>query len=354
MKKLYSLIAAAILITVALQANAQSGFDNLLKSGPGDATKLINAYANPLFKGFGVGLNSGWNNTASTKKLLRFDLRITASAAFVPVSDKTFDVTKIGLSSAVTPADPTKTIAPTIGGSSNPGPVMNINDNNGKPVDQLTLPKGYTSIIPAPTVQLTIGLIQNTDVTVRAIPSISLGSSLGSVSMFGLGLKHNLMHDILGKKATVVPFDLAIAFGYSRLNLNIPVNVQPSANAQPADAQQSTDFSNQRIEGHFNSFMAQAIISKKLLFFTPFLSVGYNSTNTSVGAMGNYPVSSSSSLIGGPRYVTYTNPVTINEKSINGMRADLGFQLNLAVFRIYASYSIAQYQSVNAGIGFGF
>lgn len=160
------------------------------------------------------------------------------------------------------------------------------------------------------------------------------------------------MHDILGKAATIVPFDLAVAFGYSRLNLNIPVSVQPSANAQPANAQQSTDFSNQHIEGHFNSFMAQAIISKKLLFFTPFLSVGYNSANTSVGAIGNYPVTSSSLI--GPRYVTYTNPVTINEKSINGMRTDLGFQLNLAVFRIYASYSIAQYSSVNGGIGFGF
>jgi hypothetical protein len=63
MKKIYSLIAVAILITVALQANAQSGFDNLLKSGPGDATKLVSAYADPLFKGFGVGLNSGWNNS---------------------------------------------------------------------------------------------------------------------------------------------------------------------------------------------------------------------------------------------------------------------------------------------------
>src|SRR5882757_9464174 len=141
MKKLYSLITTVVLIAVALGAHAQNnsssdggGFDQLIKSSPADATKLMQAYANPLFKGFGVGLNSGWNNTASTKKLLHFDLRITASAAFVPVSDKTFDVTKIGLSNNVTPADPTKTIAPTIGGSSNTGPVMNIKDNNGKTV----------------------------------------------------------------------------------------------------------------------------------------------------------------------------------------------------------------------------
>ncbi len=39
-----------------------------------------------LFKGFGNGLNGGWTNTAKTKKLLHFELRITATGAFTPAS----------------------------------------------------------------------------------------------------------------------------------------------------------------------------------------------------------------------------------------------------------------------------
>src|SRR6201996_6283519 len=132
MKKIYILTTVALLITGAFKANAQSsddsGFDQLIKSSPGDATKLLQNFAEPLFKGFGVGLNSGWNNTAKTKKFLHFDLRLTANVAMVPVSDQSFDVTKIGLSNHLTPdaSSPTN-IAPSFAGDKNAAtPKMDI------------------------------------------------------------------------------------------------------------------------------------------------------------------------------------------------------------------------------------
>lgn len=356
MKKTLPLLFIVASICTASKVSAQNGFSDLIKSGPGDATKLLNAYAEPMFKGFGVGMNSGWNNTAKAKKLLHFDIRVSASGAFVPASDKTFDVTRIGLSNHVRPADPNQTLAPTIGGNrSNQGPTLNIYDDQGNKVSQFTTPSGKLPLIPAPQIQVTVGLIKNTDITVRGIPSINLGSNAGSISMIGFGVKHDIIQDFVGKRASkLIPFDLAIALGYSRMNSNVPLNVQPDEGAQPANSQQSTDFNNQHIEGHFNSFMAQAIISKQLLFFTPFLAVGYNTVSTHAMTVGNYPVTTGENLIGQPTYTTFPNPISINERSISGMRADVGFQLNLAVFRFYASYSAAQYQSINAGIGFGF
>lgn len=88
MKKIYYLVIITISLITIQKANAQSGFDQLIKSSPADATKLVQAYAEPLFKGFGTGLNSGWNNTAKTNSLFHVDLRLTASAAFVPASIK--------------------------------------------------------------------------------------------------------------------------------------------------------------------------------------------------------------------------------------------------------------------------
>src|ERR1700744_6614703 len=101
MKKVYLLVFIITLTAIAFKSNAQSnnGFDQLIKSSPNDVRALMGAYAEPLFKGLGVGLNSGWNNTAATKKFLHIDLRVTANLAMVPTVDKTFDVTKIGLSS---------------------------------------------------------------------------------------------------------------------------------------------------------------------------------------------------------------------------------------------------------------
>ena len=355
MKKLYILLFAATLLYTAPGAYAQGGFSALIKSGPADATKLVNAYGEPLFKGIGVGLNSGWYSSAKAKKILGFDLRISASATFVPTSDKTFDVSKIGLSSNVRLDDPSHPFAPTFGGStSTQGPLLDIYDDNGQKVGSYTMPSGKLSVIPAPQVQLTIGLVYNTDLTVRGIPTIDMGST-GSVSSIGFGLRHDIMRDIVGKTADkLIPFDLAIAAGYSHLSMSIPMTVNPDEGAKPKDSQQSTDFSNQHIGAAFNNFMIEAIISKKITFFTPFLSVGYNSTHTALGVYGNFPITTGETITGTSTYTSYNNPINITESSINGLRADLGFELTPGFFRLYVSGSIAQYKSVNAGIGFGF
>jgi hypothetical protein len=350
MKNMSVFFTAIILMVSALKVSAQNGFSGLIKSGPGDATRLFDAYADPLFKGFGVGMNSGWNNSAKTKDKLRFDVRITASAAFVPSGDKSFDVTQIGLSNNVRLKAGSPALTPTIGGGNNPTTLEIFDDNNQK-VDEFQLPNGKTSVIPTPQIQVTVGIINNTDLTLRGIPKINLGEDLGSVSMLGFGLKHNIMADF-GTAGKLAPFDLALAFGYNRLNTTVPLDVKPDAGAVPAPGNTNSSFNDQHIEGHFNSFQVQAIISKDFSSFTPFFALGYNTTKTNVNVLGNYPITNSS-LAGQDFYETFTNPISINKKSINGIRADIGFQLKVSFFRVFGSYSIAQYQSVNAGIGFG-
>ena len=355
MKAPYTLFASIILMFVTANVFGQgSSFSALIQSGPGDATKLVNAYGEPLFKGIGAGLNSGWYNSAKPNKLLHFDLRISVSSSFIPASDKTFDVTQIGLSSNVRPDDPSQTIAQTFGGSTHTtGPLMDVYDNNDVKVGSFTMPSGKLGFVPAPQVQLTIGLVQNTDLTVRGIPSITV-NGIGSTSSIGFGIRHDLIQDFVGKGVSkLIPFDLAIAFGYSHLNMNIPLNVQPSNGAQPENNAQSTDFSNQHIAATFNNLMLQLIFSKKVAFFTPFIAVGYNNTHTAFNTVGNYPVNTGESD-GTDTYTTFPNPININETVLDGFRADLGFQLTPGFFRLYVSGSLAAYKSVNAGIGFGF
>jgi hypothetical protein len=359
MKKLYLPLIGIAMLFLSSRASAQNGFSNIIKVSPADATKLLDAYGQPLFKG--VGMNSGWANTAKVKKLLHFELRVSASAAFTPTSDKSFDVTKIGLSSSVTPANPNQTITPTIGGErSNDGVTLNINNSKGKAVSSFNMPKGYLPVIPTPQVQLTVGLLESTDLTIRYIPTVNAGNNVGSVNMIGFGLKHDLTKYMFGPASKVVPFDLSVLFAYSRMNLRANLNVQPDEGATPEDPTAPTNFSNQYTDGHFNSFLGEAILSKTIFFFTPFVAVGYNNATTSLAAIGNYPATTNTTTSVGTGgittheyYTVYTNPVNIHETSISGFRADIGFQLNLGI-RIFASASIAQYKSVNAGIGFGF
>jgi len=355
MKKTYYLLTAIIVLLAHVNSRAQGGFSDVIKVSPGDATKLIQAYGEPLFKGFGAGMNSGWTNTAKPKKLLHFELKFSTTAAYIPTSDKTFDVTKIGLSSGVGPANANNTIAPTIGGErSNDGPEMNVYDADHRVVSTFNLPSGKLPVIPTPQLQLTVGLIDGTDVTVRGFPQINFGGDVGDVSMIGFALKHDLTQYIFGPAKIVVPFNLSILAAYSRLSLNDNLNIQPDEGAQhdPNDANTNTNFSTQHTDAHFNSFLGQLIISKKVLFFTPFAAVGYNTASTHFAAVGNYPVTTRATLTQ-EYYSVYTNPVTINETTISGFRTDIGFQVNFG-FSLFVAYSVAQYSSVTGGFGLSF
>lgn len=352
MKKLYTLITVVILTSAAFTANAQSsddGISDLFKGSPSDVNKLMGAYATPLFKGFGNSLNGGWTNTAKTLGLLHFNVRVTASASIVPQADRTFNINSLNLANIKPQGSP---IAQTFGGDDKLETGITFTDpNNSANTYNTKLPAGVTKYVPAPQVQLTVGIIKNTDFSIRFIPTTQITDDVGKVGMFGFGLKHNFAGD-LGKKA--LPFDLAIAVGYTRLTYEKTLDVQPDASNGGVTG--NTNFSNQTIEGHFSGFNTQVILSKKLLFFTPFVSVGYLTSSTDVGLKGNYPFVTGVDGTGKPKYTSYADPINISGKSasVSGLRADLGFQLNLAIFTIYASGSLAEYKSVNAGIGLGF
>lgn len=353
MKKTGFIFTAIFAIILCSTAKAQDAISGLIKSAPDDATKLLDAYTRPLFKGIGIGANGGWTNTAETKGFLRFDVRLTTSVTFISSSDKTFDVTKLGLRDA-TPTNPNKTVTPTFGGPQNAdGVTLDIRDDNGHKVGTYTLPGGVSSVIPVPQLQATVGLPANTDITVRAIPKIKISDDVGSVSMIGVGLKHNIMRDIAGKTADkLIPFDLAVVVAYSHMSMNKPLTVNPDNGAQPKDNQQSTDFSNQHVNGSFNTVLGELILSKKLPVITPFVAFGYNLGRENVTTVGNYPITTGSTLTH-ETYTTFTDPINIQRNNVDGVRADIGFQLTLGVFRLYASYSQAQYASVNGGIGIG-
>ncbi len=350
-------LTALTLITVisSKKVRAQDDISDFFKSSPADAQKLAVAYLNPLFKGFGTGLNSGWNNSAKSKNMLRFELRLGATGAIVPSSDKSFDVTKIGLSNNIRPANTSQTMAPTVAAKSGQGPEMVVYQNNtNNEVARFRMPEGANlPLIPGPQLQATLGLPKGIDVTLRAMPKINLGEEAGSIGMIGGGLKIELLPLFVPKTVDkLFPLDLALAVGYTQFTYNKPLDVQPG-NAQPASPQDQKDFSTQRIDGKFSGVNVEAIVSKKLALFTPFLSVGYQTAKTEISMLGNYPFVTDENLIGQPTYVTFTDPIKINQKDLNGFRTNLGFQLNLAFFRIYASYTMADYNAVNAGIGFG-
>lgn len=344
MKTNFTSLKKVVLITITalLPFNllAQDEVGELFKGAPEDAQSLVFSYLKPLTTGFSLGLNSGWYTSAKAKKTLRFDIRITASAAIVPTTDKTFDVAKLNLQS-MSPVDPNKTISPTVAGAEVNGVEMKINGNPSAPT--FNLPQGTgIGYIPAPQAQFTIGLPKNIDVSFRYLPTIDMGEA-GKISLFGIGGKVEVLPLILGNKDKVSPVDVAVAIGYTKLKWNLPVEAGNVPN------------SNQKLEVEFSGLSYDAIVSKQLSIFTPFVSVGYNTAESSFKALGDYqfevPLSESDPLT--PGYKTYTNPFAYKNKDVANAKLTAGFQLRLAILKLYASYTMTKYNYVNAGIGLG-
>jgi hypothetical protein len=343
-----------LLLALPCFVYSQSDVSGLIKSSPADATKLAQAYLKPLFKGLGVGLNSGWNNSAHSKNLLRFDLRFGITGAVVPQPDESFDVTKIGLSNNVRPSNPAQTMAPTLSGSKDNSTQLTVYDNNNQALESFTLPGGTgIGLIPAPQLQGSIGLSRGLELSVRAMPTVKLGSDFGSIGMLGGGLKVELIPLISGMADKIFPIDIALAAGYTQFTYEVPLNVPAPAGAIPSSVTQPSDFSNQRVEAKFSGINTEFIVSKRILLFTPFISLGYNSAKTDAGMKGNYPMISGATPLGQKTYTVFTDPINIKQTDISGFRTNIGFQLNLAFFRIYGSYSMAEYNSFNGGLGFG-
>ncbi|SEQ94412.1 DUF6588 family protein [Pedobacter rhizosphaerae] len=339
MKKLYPLksLVGLLLAFSAGSVKAQQDVGDLFVSGPADATKLINAYFDPLYKGLGVGLSDGWNNTARSKGFLKFEVRVSASAAFVPQSARSYDVNTLGLNN-IKPALGSSSIGPTAFGNDQEGGRMEVYTSAGIPTGKFfNLPQGLGfHVVPAAQIQATLGLPKNIDISLRAMPKIKLGSDLGSLSMIGFGAKIELLPLFMGKSEKLIPVDIALAGGFTQYKYTLPLDIDNTAN------------SNQRIDAKFNGVNFDAIVSKKLLFFTPFASVGYQTSKTNLKALGTYKFAT-----GATSSTTYTDPVSVNKTDIDGLRGSLGFQLKFGFFKFYGSYTAAKYSMVNAGIGLG-
>ncbi len=311
-------------ITFATQLLAQeANFTDFFKTGTGDATKLTQAYLSPLFTGVGIGLNSGWYQTAKAKNLGKFDVKFMATTAIVPNENQSFDVRNIGLSNQTRLSNQNNFNSPTSFGNDTRGPEIKLYDKNEKELGSFNLPKGSGfNFVPSPQLQVTVGVIKNTEVSVRYTPKIG-NNEIGRFSVLGFGAKHEITSLLFpGKTEKLIPIDIAVAFAYSQVKFERKI-----AKADQLDESNSGKDLNQRIEGKFSGISADIIVSKKLSVFTPFVSLSYNTSKTDVGIKGDFIFKSDpTSPI--PDYTTATNPVSIKQNDLAAFLATLAFNYN--------------------------
>lgn len=341
------LMTAALLLGPVSPVLGQSQrIADFIKAGSEDAELLTKAYLEPLPNGLGGGLNTGWFNSASTHKTLGFDIQVRGALAYVPETDRTFDLSSLNLQK-VSPADPGATITPTAGGANDQGPEVVVRDN-GEEVARFNMPRGTGyHYVPSPMVQASVGLIKNTDLIVRYVPKFDIGT-YGDFQMEGFGLKHELTQWL--PASGFLPIDISVMAGYNRIDLTANLNVDPQPGAVP-DPNYTGSYDNQRVRNSFDTFTAKLVVGTDLPLISLYGGLGYETSTMHLAVDGDYPVPLTDPTTGATYTQTVTDPFSYSEDGVNEYSMFAGFKLRLLFLHIFGEYTYAEYPVANAGVG---
>ena len=112
---------------------------------------------------------------------------------------------------------------------------------------------------------------------------------------------------------------------------------------------------NQQLELKLNSYTVQAIASLNFPIINVYGGFGYSGGSSTFKMLGTYDLEYQT---GNPLIPTITaDPLTdpLNlSTSVGGFRTTLGLRLSLGFFKIFADYTLQEYNTASAGIAFSF
>ena len=339
------------LIIISTVSFSQIDNVDFLKAGPIDGVKILQAYITPWANAFGAGSNGGWYITAKPHKLGGFDITASINLGIAPSSANTFDVSKIGLTTFKGTG-----MAPSVSGPKTDGPVLTGPTVSGVAAVSFTTPPGTNwKFMPVPALQVGIGLPFGTELKVRYVPKIPVNG--GNISSWGIGILHSLMQYIPGEK--LMPFDVSLFGGYTKLNGNVPLDLQPGTPQFYSSNYPLGSFNNQNLNMVVEAWNASVIGSINLPVISFYGGLGYAKTSTVIKMTGNFPLPTVNTTLSTTSQVyedagVLKNFPTINIKNFSGVRTNIGFRLKFAVVTFNVDYTWAQYSVISAGLGISF
>jgi hypothetical protein len=234
--------------------------------------------------------------------------------------------------------------------------------NTREEITRFTMPEGTGyPYVPAPMVQATIGIIKDTDLSIRYMPTITVQDI--NINLFGIGVKHGLNQWIPGGSA--LPVDLSVQLGFTELTSDYGFDLNPEEGNDiynPFAGTPST-WDDQAIELEATGFTGNLLVGKNLPIISLFGGVGFQTSSMTISSFGSVPITSFN-----PDYNPLDTSEETREKIIerldepidlefdgsNSVHALAGFRLRLGFFAISGSYTLSNYPVANLGVGLSF
>jgi hypothetical protein len=362
------MIVFMVLITPRAEAQLDDSGD-FIRAGIDDANTLFHSYLEPLGEGFGAGLNSGWVQSARPHSLFGFNLSLRVSGAIVPDAKRTFDVTSLALQNIQYANEPGNSpITSTINGPDEDGArliarreVEVLGNMETITIADFNMPPGIgVGIVPSPMIQAGLGIVKDTELTLRYLPPVSMPFD-GKVNLIGGSIKHGINQWIPG--GDLFPVDLSIMIGYTSLSLTAGLDVEPEDDAYTRNPYQNQPetWDNQSLEFSSNGFNAMLLAGKNLPIIAFYGGIGYESSSTSFNAKGSYPVKMDDNPENPdfdparPLVIQrYDDPIKLDFSGANSLRALIGMRIRLGFLSVNADYTVAKYPVASVGVGISF
>ncbi len=199
-------------------------------------------------------------------------------------------------------------------------------------------------------VQAGVGLFFNTDLKIRFLPEQKLGTD-SKIKMFGVGLMHDIKQYFPGVKS--LPFDLSALVAYNSItgSTSLINTSKDPLTGYPNQTDGVPSSSDGKSTYTFNSWLFQALISKKISVLTFYGGIGGNSINQgghcSTFTLDNplFPDPSAN-----PAPVRLKNPFSTTYKN-NGMKLTAGMRLKLGPIYFSGDYTVQSYNVLTVGFG---
>ncbi|MFO8236164.1 MAG: DUF6588 family protein [Bacteroidales bacterium] len=372
MKKQTLLLRSFIIFFLALfmNQNMSAQFNNvgdIMKAGKEDANIILEEYATPLGKAWGADLGGGWYNTASAHSTLGFDLTFSTSFAKTPDADLLFDLADLELNKISSAGNESEFPTLTNGDDVNS---ITITEDIETPTGTETvtiLPetelKGFSVPvgIPLPTLNLGFGLVKNTEIVGRFVPTTGMGN-FGEIGLWGVGVKHDVLQWLpVVDKLPIIKASLFL--GYSQMDGGFDLSYYPEEMVDNDNNYINPE--NQKVNLTTSAFHSALLVGAKLPVIHPYVSFGLTNSNFGMDLTGEYalPVpaldenehpTGETELRPEDEDVVLNDPISIEIS--NGLQPSVaaGLRIKMAVLTIHAQYTLQEYPMVTGGLGISF
>lgn len=290
-------------------------------------------------KGAIYSSNSGWYNTAKVHKKLGIDLSLRINSSFIPSSEQIFSVTDLDYIS--TDAINLPTIA---GESRQENLIITIPSDGNMPEMTTTIksPKGIKSrlplgAIPAPVLQLGIGIPFDTEIIIRYSPEYHRRGI--DMSLKGIGVKHNLLQYF----GPIDKFPLNVSAFASFSKMKIDYDIQSFS---------SLEGSGQVAQFSLNNYNLLLLASLDVLVVNFYAGIGLTGGSSSFKMLGQYDLEyQTQSNI--PVQRTLRDPIDMNFKA-SDFQTTLGAKFKFLIFSAFIDFTFQEYNTLSAGISANF